>query len=164
MDFLKDFGVKPILLAAQVVNFLILLWILNKLLYRPILKVLAQRRKNVEDSLKNAEEIEQRLLQTEEDRDEKLAKAGEEAQKIIEEGKVLQAQMIEEGREKTAKLVESMIKEGEESIRRKEGIMQQQIYSNLSNIVILVLQKVTGKVISKGDQKRIVEQEIKNLS
>lgn len=164
MNFLSDFGVQPVLLAAQAVNFLILLFILKKFLYGPILKVLATRREKIEASLKNAEEIEKRLLQTEEDRDQKLAKASEEAQKIIEEGQVTVAQMIEEGQQKTVKLVESMVKEGEKSIRRKEEIMQQQIYSNLSNIVIVVVQKVTGKVLSKEDQRKIIEKEVRNFS
>jgi len=43
MDILNQFGIKPVLLAAQVVNFLALLFILKKFLYQPILKVLKTR-------------------------------------------------------------------------------------------------------------------------
>ena len=69
MDILSQFGVKPILLAAQVVNFLILLFILKKFLYGPILKVLSERRKKIEDSLKNVEEIEKRYNEMKEIRE-----------------------------------------------------------------------------------------------
>ena len=73
MDILNQFGVQPILLAAQVVNFLILLFILKKFLYGPILKVLDSRKKTIEQSLKNAEEIERRLLETTEEKEKVMA-------------------------------------------------------------------------------------------
>src|SRR3989338_593740 len=57
MDFLSDFGVQPILLAAQAVNFLVLLFILNKFLYKPVLKTLDQRKQKVSQSLKAAHDI-----------------------------------------------------------------------------------------------------------
>ena len=44
MDFLNDFGVKPVLLAAQAVNFFILLFILKRFLYKPILGMLEKRK------------------------------------------------------------------------------------------------------------------------
>ena len=73
MDILNQFGISPVLLTAQVVNFLVLLFILKKLLYGPLLKVLAERRKKIEDSLKNAEEIELRLQETNEKIDKMLS-------------------------------------------------------------------------------------------
>src|SRR3989304_5856480 len=66
MEFLKEFGIQPTLLIAQIVNFLIILFLLKKFFYKPIIKLLDDRKKKIEESLKNAEEIEERLKQTEE--------------------------------------------------------------------------------------------------
>ena len=49
MEIIKQFGINPILLAAQVVNFIVLLFIFKKLLYKPILKVLDERKKKIEE-------------------------------------------------------------------------------------------------------------------
>ncbi len=75
MDILNEFGIKPILLAAQVVNFLILLYILKRFLYKPILKVLNERKNKIADSLKNAEEIERKLVEISEEEQKRIAKA-----------------------------------------------------------------------------------------
>ncbi|MBI2593944.1 F0F1 ATP synthase subunit B, partial [Candidatus Daviesbacteria bacterium] len=72
---LSDFGVQPVLLLAQIVNFLVLLWILNKLLYKPVLKVLEERKAKIEKGLKNAEEIEKRLAQTAEEEEKAILAA-----------------------------------------------------------------------------------------
>lgn len=164
MEFLKDFGVNPILLAAQVVNFFILLFILKKFLYGPILKVLNERKKRIEDSLKNAEEIERKLAETEEHVDKMLAKASEEGQKIMDEAQTMRDQIIDEARQKATKDAEAIFKKEQEALRVEKESMMGEAKAEISDLVIAVFHKVTGKSLTKEDQKKIIEQEIKHLS
>mgnify|MGYP003395159155 CR=1 FL=1 len=164
MDILNQFGVQPILLAAQVVNFLILLFILKKFLYKPILKVLDERKKKIADSLKNAEEIEKRLLQTEEEKEKILAKTSQEAQKLIDETKKEIEVMKEEGKVQAEQLAAQIIKKGEETAKAEMEKMKQELTNHLGEIVTIGMEKVSGKVISSKDQQRLIDQEIKNLS
>lgn len=164
MDFLKDFGVNPILLAAQVVNFFLLLLILKKFLYGPILKVLFERRKKIEDSLKNAEEIEKRLLETNEKIDKMLLKASSHAQKIVDEAKKAGVQIIEEARQKAAKDAENIIKKAVEVGRLEVERMMVEARAQLLDLAVALFHKVTGKVITNDDQKKLFEKEIRNLS
>src|SRR3989344_2266081 len=96
MDFLNDFGVKPVLLAAQAVNFFILLFILKKFLYKPILGMLETRKQKIAESLKNAESIEKKLQAIGEEREEALKKAGKEAEEIIRDATEAANQIISE--------------------------------------------------------------------
>lgn len=164
MEILNQFGVQPILLAAQVVNFLILLFILKKFLYKPLLKVLDERRKKIEDSLKNAQEIEKRLLQTEEDRDKILAKASGEAQKIADETKKELNLLREEDRQKAKDESEQIIKKAKEAARLESEKVLSEAKTEIIDLVMAVFQKVTGKIVTKEDQKKIIEREIRNLS
>lgn len=164
MEILNQFGVQPILLAAQVVNFLILLFILKKFMYKPILKVLDQRRKTIADSLKNAEEIERRLMQTEEDRDKILAKASAEAQKIADETKKELALMREEDRQKAKDESEQIIRKAQEVARLESEKVLSETKAEIIDLVMAVFQKVTGKIVTKEDQKKIIEKEVRNLS
>src|SRR5688572_12301567 len=105
----RDFGIQPVLLAAQVVNFLILLLILKKFLYGPILKVLETRKKRIEESLKNASVIELRLQKTEEEKEKVLEKAALEARKILDEATKSANLVIEEAHKKASQdIVELM--------------------------------------------------------
>ncbi len=164
MEILNQFGINPILLAAQVVNFLILLFILKKFMYKPLLKVLDQRKKTIEDSLKNAQEIERRLLQTEEDRDKILAKASQEAQKIADETKKELTLMREEDRQKAKDESEQIIKKAQEAARLESEKVLSEAKTEIIGLVMAVFQKVTGKVVTKEDQRKIIEKEIRNLS
>lgn len=160
---LSDFGVQPILLAAQVVNFLILFFILKKFLYRPILKMFETRKQTIAQSLKNAEEIEQRLLKTEEDREKKLRQASDEARKILDDATKSASGIVAEAHTKAALDMDIIFKKGEESIKQEKAKMQQEIREELANLVVLALQKVSGKVFNRSDQKNILQQTIKDL-
>lgn len=83
MEALKDFGVQLPLLVASIINFVILLWLLKKFLYQPILKTLDERRETIKKSIENAEFIEAEKKKTEERVKESLKLANEESLKII---------------------------------------------------------------------------------
>lgn len=164
MDFLKDFGVDPRLLAAQVVNFLLLLFILKKFLYGPLLKVLEERKQKIKHALKQAEEIEEKLQKTEEEREKALEKATLEAQKIINEATASANQIVADAHSKAARDIELMIAKGQESINSDREKMQQELREELADLVVASLEKVTGKVLNKKDYKELVERGIKGLS
>lgn len=160
---LTEFGVQPLLLIAQVVNFLVLLWILNKVLYKPILKVLDERKQKIADSLKNAEQIEKKLAQTEEDRENKLEEAAKEAKKIIDDATKSATEIISEAHQKASSDIEDMMQKGKEGIKLEREQMHQEMREEMAEIVITALEKVTGKVISDKDQKKMVEDTVRKM-
>lgn len=86
-ELFRNLGIKWQLLLAQVVNFFILLFILKKFLYRPMLKFLKERRNAIEDGLKKSELAQKQFQEFREMQARELAKTREEAQRIIEESK-----------------------------------------------------------------------------
>lgn len=160
MDFLNDFGVQPILLAAQIVNFLVLLFILKKLLYKPILKVLKERRDTIAQSLKNTEEIEKKLLKTEEERQKVLDKTTLEAKKIIEEASKSAELVVAEAHVKAQQDINGMVEKGRQTIVLEREKMQQEIREELSDIVTVSLKKIITESLDPKKQKEIVDRAI----
>ena len=113
------------LLVAQIINFLILFFVLSKLLYKPLLKILDERKRKIEDSLKGARKIEERLAKLEEKEKDVLrsafAKADEEKDKIVEIAQEEKKRIISEAKQAGEKEVQKAIekiKAGEEESRR----------------------------------------------
>ncbi|MDO8619017.1 MAG: F0F1 ATP synthase subunit B [Candidatus Daviesbacteria bacterium] len=163
MNFLNDFGVQPVLLAAQIVNFVILLYLLKRFLYKPVLKVLDERKKVIADSLKKADEIEARLVKIEEDREKELSKAAVEARSILEDATKAATQITLDGQLKATEEANRIIAEGQRIIISEKEKLQQEIRSELATLVTLGLQKVTGKVLTEKDKKALIETSIKEL-
>lgn len=150
-------------MAAQVVNFLILLFILKKVLYGPILKVLEQRKQRIAESLKNAEEIEKRLIQTEDEREKVLIKAASEAQRILDEATKSAGLLIADAKQKATREMEAIVKKGEASIKTEREKMFQEIRTELADLVVISLEKVVNKTLSQKDQKALIEKSVKDL-
>lgn len=164
MEILNQFGVQPILLAAQVVNFLILLWLLNKFLYKPIIRVLEERKQKVAEANKNAEEIERKILEITALKESEILKAIKEGEKIIKDASDGALQIQENGRRQYEEIIKKAQEDAKELLQVEKAKLDREIRANLSKIIALALQKVTGKVLSKKDQQDVLDREIRNLS
>lgn len=163
MEILNQFGVNPILLLAQVVNFLVLLFILKRFLYKPILKVLGERRQKIEQSLKNAEEIEKRLSQTNEEVEKILAKALKQGQEILDQSKETGIQMVEEYKALGVEILEKANEQALEVVKLQKIKLEQEMKAHVGDLIVLAFEKVTGKRLTTEDQRKIVDEEVKNL-
>ena len=164
MEILNQFGINPILLAAQVVNFLILLFILKKFLYKPVLKVLDARKKRIEDSLKNAEEIERQLQKTKEQSEEIIASTLKEAQKIMDQTNEAATQILADANKHAEQVLLKAVDDGKQIIQMQKQVLMDQMKESVGRLVVLAFEKITGKKITSEDQKRMIEKEVKNLS
>ena len=160
---LIDFGIQPVYLAAQIVNFIILLLILKKFLYKPILKVLEERKETVATSLVKAENIEQRLQKTDQDSKIKLSDATANAQLIINKASNTANQIIADAHEKVKADIEIMMEKGKQSISIERDVMKNELREDLADLVILGIERVAGKVLDESDQKNILAQAIQGL-
>ena len=96
-------------LVAQIINFLILVGILTKIAYRPILAALEERRKQIEQSLTEAEQARVLAEAVEKQCRQQLAEARSQARAIIDEaialGEKSQASMVQTAREENERLL-----------------------------------------------------------
>ena len=163
MEILKDFGVQPILLLAQIVNFAILLYLLKRFLYKPILKVLEERRNKIETSMKQAEEIQKRFDETAKKQEEVLDKARSDASKIIEgakeEAKVLSATIQKEAKDAT----EATIKRTQEVLELEKQKMITEAKNQIIDVVAAATERVVAKTLKFQDKERLVKEAIKEI-
>lgn len=163
MEIIDNFGIKPLLLAAQVVNFLILLYILKRFLYKPLLKVLDERKQKISQSLKNADEIEKRLVAIENDRGEKLQEAAKEAKEILTEATKNADRIVAEAHLKAEKDIEKLMEKSKGAMDLEKDKLYQQIRIDLADLVALGLEKVAGKTLTEKDKKELLEKSLKEI-
>lgn len=145
---MEALGIDFKLIIAQIFNFLVLLFVLKKFLYKPLLKIFAQRKAKIEEGLLNSEKIKKELEKIEEEKQKILTLAQKEAQNFqVEQRKTMQKEkeeIIEEARMKAAEEMKkgvSLAKAEMEKARleiKKEAIM---IAQSLVKKVLLGLSK-----------------------
>jgi F-type H+-transporting ATPase subunit b len=155
-ELVKTFHIDGYLILAQLVNFFIVLAILFKFAYKPVLALLNDRAAKIEKSLDDAKRIEDRLVAQEEDYKKVIAEARREAQAILEQANVKaeekQQAMILKAKEEIGVIIN---KEKEKMLSEKAETMKE-LKKEVVELVSLSLEKLIGeKVTSKADQDLI---------
>lgn len=107
---MEALGINPTLFLAQLINFLLLIFILRALLYRPVMNLLNERTKRIEESVRDAEKVREQLANAKRDYEAEIAKARQEAAKIVaqaqERAKQQEAEIIAQARREAERLKE----------------------------------------------------------
>lgn len=162
-DLLNNFGVNGFLLAAQIVNFLIVLYLLKRFALGPILKLLENRRKTIAESIQNAEETQKVLLQAQEREKEILRKAQSQAQDILADAKKQATVMQQDAQTATKSRVEKMIQEATKKLEEQTRTAEKQLAVHVTRLSIDVLEKSLKGFFSDKDQKEVVQKAIKRI-
>ena len=125
-ELLENLEIKWQLLLAQTVNFFILLFLLKKFLYKPMLKFLRERREAIEEGLKKSELAEQKFQEMREIQAKELAKTRQEAQGIIDDAKKRGEVARDEILTTSHKETEALFKKAEKDMERRllHGVQQ----------------------------------------
>jgi len=161
-ELIKTFRIDIKLLIAQVVNFTIVLLVLYKFAYKPILKVLNDRTSKIEKGLKDAETAQKKVEEIVIKEKEVISEAKKEAQKIILEaearGKKSQDEMVAEAKVKIDKTVE----EAKNKIESEKAEMIQDVKAEISNVVVMAAEKILNEKMDSKKDKEIIEKILKD--
>ena len=163
MEIIKEFGVNPVLLIAQIINFLIILYLLKRFLYKPILTTLDNRRNQIKESLKQAEEAKLLLRQAEEREKEMLRHAQEEAKKLLEETRNQRNQIMAEAEQAAKSQTKKIITEAKKQIEIDTKEVQRKLTLEASSLLAVYLHKSIAQMFSVEDQKSIVEYAVEQI-
>ena len=161
---LHDLGIYWPKLIAQTINFGIVLFILWKFAYRPVLNMLAQRREKIAQSIANADKIKAELAATEASRREILDQANTASNKLIEEARAAAARVQEVETQKAIAAANQIITKAKEASEVELARMKMELRKELVRLVAETTAKVSGKVLTLDDQKRLADETTKQLA
>ena len=156
MDIIKNFGVNPILLIAQAVNFLIVFFILKKILYKPVLDLLKKRQSAIRDGLRQAEEARIKLEKVVVEEKEILRNAQLQAKKIIEETRTESAEIAKQMNDAAQEQTERMLKDAKEQILKESKETEKKLAVNTSKLAVSFLEKALKEFFTSSEQKEVV--------
>jgi F-type H+-transporting ATPase subunit b len=161
---IESFGVNAPNLLAQVIVFTILLLILWKFAYGPILQVLADRKQRIADSMDQAEKAKQALADADQTRTALLAKANEQAAALITEAQQSAALLAEKKAQEAVAQAEEIIRKAREATELDRARMMAELRGELGRLVTSATARVIGRELSPADQERLVREAARDLA
>ena len=159
----RTFGVDWPHLLAQIVSFSIMCAVLYRWAYKPVLKMLEDRRKVIALGQANAEQIRAELARTESMRQEVIAKANADATRIIEEAHAAAARVQDRETQKAIAGAEQILAKSKEAASRDYERMLAELKREVGRLVAQTTASVTRKILNPEDQRRLAEETVKEL-
>jgi F-type H+-transporting ATPase subunit b len=163
-EIARAFGLNTPHFIAQVISFSIVAFCLHRWAYKPILRVLEERRQRIAEGLANADKIKQELAKTEKARQEVLDRANTEANKVIEEARAAAARVLEQESQKAIATAEQIVAKAREATAADHARMLAELKREIGQLVVQTTSQVAGKVLTADDQRRLVEETNKQLA
>lgn len=163
MEIVKNFGLNPVLLGAQIVNFLIVFFILKKVLYKPVLEVLKKRQTTIKEGLRAAEEARIKLEKVVVEEKNILRQAQLQSKKIIEDATEESVEIARRINEETKKQTEKLLNDTREQISRESIETEKRLASSTSKLAITILEKALKDFFSPKEQKEVIANALKKI-
>ena len=154
----EQFGFNTSLFISQVISFCIVAFCLHRFAYKPVLKVLEERRQKIAQGLADAEKMRQELAAAQVKVQELLGQAGAQASKIIEEARNAAAKISEQEAQKAIATAQDIINKAREASTAELAKMKADLRKEIGALAVKAAMQVTGKVLTPEDQRRLAEE------
>jgi len=158
MEILGNLGINGKIFLAQIVNFFLLMYLLKRFLYRPLLDIMREREKRIKEGLKNADKAEARIQEIEANSQKQLEKAAREADKILEkahaEGEEHKKDLMRETQEEITRLRE----EAKESLKKEKERLIEEVRKETGEIAVQIAKKIVQEKISSPDKRKLLKE------
>ena len=144
------------------IAFLVVVFLLAKFAWKPILNSIREREESISQALEDADKAKELMRELKEDNEKLLQEARMERDEIIKSAREAKEKMITEAKDKAKEEGEKMIASAKESIRSEKASAMNEIKSHIAELSLDIAEKIIREKLSnEGKQKEIIESTLK---
>jgi F-type H+-transporting ATPase subunit b len=149
----------------MLVSFSILLFILKRFAWGPILKALSDRERSIEEALKSAENAKEEMLNLQSGNEKILKKAILEREMIVKEARELKDSIIRDARHEATVEANKVMEHAKAAIERERIAAISEIKSLIANYSVEIAEKILQEKLAEGSrQKELIQNYIDQIN
>ena len=160
MELLNNLGINGKLLIAQIINFLILLYVLYKFAYGPVLKMLDERTKKIEKGLKDAEDSHKKLAEISEKESTVLVEARKQAQEIIKKAEESASSQAQEIMNASKEQSQKMLETAQKQIEQEKTKILSEVRAEVAGLVMMATEKIIDEKLDATKDAALIKKAI----
>lgn len=148
---------------AQIISFLLLVWVLGKFVWKPVINMMEKRRISIEDNLNQAKEERQQAEQIKMEYQEEMRKARLEAQEVIAKATKVSEERAVEIMALAREEAEKVKKDALVDIERERDRAIIEVKAQVADLSVAVAEKIIRQQLDLPNQEKLIEQFIKEV-
>ena len=161
MDLLKQFSTSEIF--AQIVGFLLLLFLLRAFAWKKLLKLLDDRRERIASEFKKIEDTQAEIAKLRAEYDKKLSDIDETSRTKIQEAMARAKQLAEEVRESSQHQARKILEKAEESIGIELAKAKEELKNKVIDLTINTTEKIIKEKLTEEKDRKLVSEFIEEI-
>jgi F-type H+-transporting ATPase subunit b len=145
-------------LVAQIINFLLLLVIFRLLLYKPLLKILDERKQRIREGLEASDEAKAQLANTEKEVAKELDKARQQGQEQIAQAQQIAARIQEEARVGARQEAEQLLERARGEIQLERDSAIAELRREFADLTITAAERVIKEELDETKHRRLIQE------
>jgi len=149
----------------QTLLFLLLLFLLKKFAWKPILTAINDREKGIEDALKSADDARKEMLNLKSANEQILKEARVEREKLLKDARDIKNKMISDAKEEAQNQANKMISQARESIHNEKHAAITDLKNKVAELSIHIAKKVIAQELSnEAKHETLIENMLKDVT
>jgi F-type H+-transporting ATPase subunit b len=153
----------PGLFIWTIVTFLVLLGLLAKFAWSPLLKALETREGQIRKSLDDAQQAKQELERLQQESAQIIRQARVEAEGVISQSRSDAARLREEMRQKAKAEADAIVKGAQRQIQLEAQRALQQLRQEAVDLSVMIASKILKRNVSKEDNEKLIDEALKQV-
>jgi F-type H+-transporting ATPase subunit b len=145
-------------LVAQIINFVLLLIIFRLLLYKPLLRILDERKQRIQEGLEASDDAKRRLSQTEQEVAKELDKARQQGQEQIAQAQQIAARIQEDARQGARQEAEQLLERARGEIQLERDSAIASLRREFADLTITAAERVIKEELDENKHRRLIEE------
>ena len=154
---MEQLGINLPGLVAQIINFLILFFLLQRFLFPRVTQMLDARATRIRESMERAEQVQAEAQRSEQQFQERLAEARREGQAIVANANQIAQRIQTEAQEKAQRDAEAFLTRARDQIQRETEAARLQLRQQVASLAILAAGKVVERTLDEQQHVELIE-------
>ena len=155
---LETLGIHFPSLAIYLVNFLLVLLLLYRFAYKPILRLMDQRAERIRESLEAADTARQEAASSQEAIQEQITEARREGQRIMDQAREASERFRTEEMDKARQEAEAFVERAKEDIARERDTALQEVRASFGDLAITAAERVIRSSLDRQAHEELINQ------
>lgn len=142
---MEKLGIDPLAIIFQIVNFGVLVFLLNKFLYKPVLKAIRNKNESLEKMAEDKAKIETEKLALEAEREDSVKSSMKSRDELVRESRVAAEKLKKEVLLKAESRAKRILEKAEKEVQAEKAKLYRDYKKDVLEAAVAIVEKVTGE-------------------
>jgi F-type H+-transporting ATPase subunit b len=158
MEIAHSLGINVTAVIWHTVNFLILLWVLQRFLYRPVLNMLDQRATRIRESMEQADAIRAETARLEQESRDILENARREGQSLLAQANRNAERIMAEARQQAQEEAKRLVERAQAALARERDQAFQELRQQVADLAVMAASQVVRRSLDDAAHRELVRE------